>query len=192
MPHSSWGSVSLFDLTFHMRSKPRRSSLVAWVAVVEAAFAVGAVHRGKSATSVPVSSVLAGLQPWVGDLVPPSPAVVTVLPCLISSEPAVPRSKLHAGASLLTDAGNLIVTVCVADCICRIYRIRHQLTYPANRRVGVTFPDAASVNYVSDRGLRRDAVQVPAQVTITMAGYKSIPNQSELGCLSHVSKSLDR
>ena len=63
MPYSSWGSMSLYDLTFHMRNKPCRSSLVAWVAVVEAAFAVGAVHRGKSATSVPVSSVLAGLQP---------------------------------------------------------------------------------------------------------------------------------
>ena len=90
-----------------MRNKPRRSSLVAWVAVVEAASAVGAVHRGKSATSVPVSSVLAGLQPRVADLVPPSPTVVTVLPCLISpdSEPAVPRWKLHAGASLLTDSG---------------------------------------------------------------------------------------
>ena len=107
MPHSSWGSVSLYDLTFHMKNKPRRSSLVAWVAVVEAAFAVGAVHRGKSATSVPMSSVLAVLQPRVADLVPPSPAVVTFLPCLISpdSEPAVPRSKLHAGASLLTDSG---------------------------------------------------------------------------------------
>ena len=98
MPHSSWGSASLYDLTFYMRNKPRRSSLVAWVVVVEAAFAVGAVHRGKSATSVPVSSLLAGLQPRVADSVPPSPAVVTVLPCLISpaSEPDVPRSKLHA------------------------------------------------------------------------------------------------
>ena len=104
MPHSIWYSVSLYDLTFHIRNKPRRSSPVAWVAVVEAAFAVGTVHRGKSATSVPVLSVLAGLQPWVADLVPPSPAVVTVLPCLISpvSEPAVPWSKLHAGACLLT------------------------------------------------------------------------------------------
>ena len=99
--------MSLYDLTFHMRNKPRQSSLVAWVAIVEAAFADGAVHRRKSATSVPVSAVLAGLQRRVADLVPPSPAVVTVLPCLISpdSEPAVPRSKLHAGASLLTDSG---------------------------------------------------------------------------------------
>ena len=74
---------------------------------MEAAFAVGAVHRGKSATSVPVSSVLAGLQLRVADSVPPSPAAVTVLPCLISpaSEPDAPRSKLRAGASLLTDSG---------------------------------------------------------------------------------------
>ena len=74
---------------------------------MEAAFAVGAVHRGKSATSVPVSSVPAAFKPRVADLVPPSPAVVTDLPCLISpdSEPDVPRSKLHAGASLLTDSG---------------------------------------------------------------------------------------
>ena len=107
MPHSSWGSVSLYDLTFHMRNKPRRSSLVAWVTVVEAAFAYGAVHRGKSTTSVPVSSVLAGLQPRVADLVPPSPAVVTYLPCLISpvSEHDVPWSKLHDGTSMLTDSG---------------------------------------------------------------------------------------
>ena len=110
---------------------------------MEAAFAVGAVHRGKSATSVPVSSVLAGLQLWVADSVPPSPAVVTVLPCLISqaSETDAPLSKLRAGASLLTDSGltgdrshpdNLIATVCVADCICRIHRIRSRLTHPAN------------------------------------------------------------
>ena len=74
---------------------------------MEAAFAVGAVHRGKSATSVPVSSVLAGLQPRVAESVPPSPAVVTVLLCLISpvSEPDAQWSKLHAGASLLTDSG---------------------------------------------------------------------------------------
>ena len=59
---------------------------------------------------------------------------------------------------------------------------------PPGRR---DFPRRGICQIVSDRGLRRDAVQVPAQVTITMAGYKSIPNQSELGCLSHVSKSLD-
>ena len=46
----------------------------------------------------------------------------------------------------------------------------------------MTFPNAASVNYVSDWGFRRDAVQVSAQVTITMAGYKSILNQSESVC----------
>ena len=74
---------------------------------MEAAFAVGAVHRGKSATSVLVLSVLVGLQLQVADSVAPSPAVATVLPCLISpaSEPDAPRSKLHAGASLLTDSG---------------------------------------------------------------------------------------
>ena len=73
---------------------------------MEAAVAVGAVHQGQSATSVLVSSVLAGLQPRVADSVAPSPAVVTVLPCLISpaSEPDAPRSKLRAGASLLTDS----------------------------------------------------------------------------------------
>ena len=86
--------------------------------------------------------------------------------------------------------GNLIVTVCVGDCICRIRRIQIRPAHPANCRVGVTFPDAASINHVSDWGLRRDAVQVSSQVTITMAGYKSIPYQSESGCLSHSLKAL--
>ena len=74
---------------------------------MEATVAVGAVHRGKSATSVLVLSVLAGLQPQVADSVAPSPAVATVLPCPIypASEPDAPRSKLCAGASLLTDSG---------------------------------------------------------------------------------------
>ena len=105
--------MSLHGPSSHRRNTSRSTSPYGAVAVSErgavakAAVAVGAVHRGKSATSVPVSSVLAGLQPWVADSVPPSPAVVTVLPCLISpaSEPDVPRSKLHAGASLLTDSG---------------------------------------------------------------------------------------
>ena len=78
---------------------------------MEAAIAVGAIDRGKSATSVLVSSVLAGLQPRVADSVAPSPAIITVLPCLISqaSEPDAPRSKLRAGASLLTDSGLISV-----------------------------------------------------------------------------------
>ena len=107
MPHSSWGNASPYDLTFHRSNKPRLSSLVAFVTVV----AVVAVHRGKSATSVPVSSVLEGLQPRVADSVAPSPAVVTVSPCLISpaSEPDAPRSKLRAGSNLLTDSGLISV-----------------------------------------------------------------------------------
>ena len=78
---------------------------------MEAAVAVGAVHRGKSATSVPVSSVLEGLQPRLANSVAPSPAVVTFLPCLISpaSEPDAPRSKLRAGASFLTDSSLISV-----------------------------------------------------------------------------------
>ena len=80
-------------------------------AVAEAAVAVGTVHQGKSATSVPVSSVLEGLQPRVADSVAPSPAVVTVFPFLITpaSEPDAPRAKLRAGASLLTDSGLISV-----------------------------------------------------------------------------------
>ena len=80
-------------------------------AVAEAAVAVGAVHPGKSATSVPVSSVLEGLQPRVADSVAPSPTVVTVVPYLITpaSEPDAPRWKLSVGASLLTDSGLISV-----------------------------------------------------------------------------------
>ena len=87
--------------------------------------------------------------------------------------------------------GNLVITVCVADCICRVCRILSRFTHPANRWVGVTVPNTATVYHVSDWGLRRGAVQVAAQVTVTMASYKYIPNQSQSGCLSHVPKSLN-
>ena len=103
MPHSSQGNASPYDLTFHRRNKLRLSSLVALVAVAVAAVAVVAVHRGKSTTSVPVSSVLEGLQPRVADSVAPSPAVVTVLlyPISPASEPDVLHLTLRAGSKLI-------------------------------------------------------------------------------------------
>ena len=79
MPHSGQGNASPYDLTFHRRNKLHLSSLVAVVAVAEAATAIVAVHRVKSATSVPVSSVLEGVQRRLADSAAPSPAVVTVL-----------------------------------------------------------------------------------------------------------------
>ena len=93
MPHSSQGNASPYGLTFHRKNKlhVRLSSLVAVVA--KAAAAVVAVHRVNSATSVPVSSVLEGLQRRVPDSLAPSPAVVTVLLCLIS--PASEPDALH-------------------------------------------------------------------------------------------------
>ena len=96
MPHSGWGNTSPYVLTFHRRNKPRLSSLVAIVAVAEAAVAVVAVHRGKSATSVPVSSALEGLQPRVADSVAPSPSVVTVLLCLISPASETDAARHYA------------------------------------------------------------------------------------------------
>ena len=71
---------------------------------MEAAVAVGAVHRETSLTTVPVSSVLEGLQLRVADSVAPSPAAVTVLLCPTppASEPDARRSKSPAGASPLT------------------------------------------------------------------------------------------
>ena len=90
-----------------MKNRLRLSSLVAVVAVAEAVAAVVAVHRVKSATSVPVSSVLEGLQLRVPDSVAPSPAVATVLLCLIS--PASESDALHlilcVRLNLLTDFG---------------------------------------------------------------------------------------
>ena len=99
--------MSLHGPTSHRRNTSRPVAFSEVAAVAEAAVAIGAVHQGKSATFVPVSSVLEGLQPRVADSVAPSPAVVTVFPYLISpaSESDAPRSKLRAGASLLADSG---------------------------------------------------------------------------------------
>ena len=68
---------------------------------MEAAVVVGAVHPGKSVTSVPVPSALEGLQLRVAESVAPSPAAVTVFRRQTppASEPDAPRSKLPAGAS---------------------------------------------------------------------------------------------
>ena len=100
--------MSLHGPSSHRRNTSRPTSPSGTVAVSEggavakAAVAVGAVHPGNNATSVPVSSELEGLQP---QFVAPSPTVVTVFPYLISpaSEPDAPRSKLRAGAIPLTD-----------------------------------------------------------------------------------------
>ena len=90
-----------------MKNRLRLSSLVAVVAVAEAVAAVVAVHRVTSATSVPVSSVLEGLQLRVPDSVAPSTAVATVLLCLVS--PASDSAALYliprVGSNLLTDFG---------------------------------------------------------------------------------------
>ena len=111
MPHSSQGNASPYGLIFHRRNKLRLSRLVVLVAVTEAAVAVVVVHRVKSATSVPVSSVLEGLQRRLADRVAPSPAVVTVLLCLISpaSEPDALRLTLRPGSNLLTDSSLISV-----------------------------------------------------------------------------------
>ena len=88
-----------------MKNKLCLSSLVAVVAVAEA------VHRVKSATSVPVSSVLESLQLRVPDSVAPSPAVATILLCMVS--PASDSDALHlipcVGSNLLTDFGLISV-----------------------------------------------------------------------------------
>ena len=70
-------NVSLHGPSSHRRNTSRLTSPSGTVAVsevaavAEAAVAIGAVHQGKSATSVPVSSVLEGLQPRVADSVAP-------------------------------------------------------------------------------------------------------------------------
>ena len=73
---------------------------------MEAAAVVDAVHRGKSVTSVPMSSALEGLQLRLADSVSSSPAAVAVFPRQAppASEPDVPRSKLPALASPLIDS----------------------------------------------------------------------------------------
>ena len=78
---------------------------------MEAATVVGAVHRGKSVTSVPVPSALEGLQLRVADSVAPSPTAVTVFlrPTPPASAPDAPRSKLPAGASPPTGSGLIFV-----------------------------------------------------------------------------------
>ena len=96
--------------THHVRPVPPERSLFRRKPLSRRLLLPLALSRGKSA-SVPVSSVLPVLQTRLADSVPPSPAVVTVLRCLISpdSEPDLPRSKLRAGASLLTDSGPTLV-----------------------------------------------------------------------------------
>ena len=59
---------------------PRQYSLVWRVAVAVAATVVGAVLRGRSATSAPIPSALEGSQPQVDDSVFPSPVAVTTSP----------------------------------------------------------------------------------------------------------------
>ena len=73
---------------------------------MEAAVAVGTVRRETSLTTVPVSSVLEGLQLRVADSVAPSPAAVTVFLCPTppALEPDAPRSKSPTGASPLPGA----------------------------------------------------------------------------------------
>ena len=105
MSHSSWGNASPYDLTCH--------------------------RRKTSLTTVPVSLVLEGSQLRVADSVALSPAAVFLCPTPPASEPDASRSKSTAGASPLTGSvpisvrshtghtGNLIVTVCVSDCICQ-------------------------------------------------------------------------
>ena len=94
-----------------MKNRPRVSSLDAVVAVAEAVAAVVAVHRITTATSVPVSSVLEGLQVRVPDSVAPSTAVATVLLYLVS--PASDSATLylipHVGSNTLTDFGLISV-----------------------------------------------------------------------------------
>ena len=101
----SSGNVSLHDPTSHRRNTSRLSSLVGRVAVAEMAAVAGTVHRGRSITSVPMSSSLEGSRLWVADSVSPSPAAVTVsrhqVP--LASEPAAPRSSAPAGAGPPTD-----------------------------------------------------------------------------------------
>ena len=94
-----------------MKNRLRLSSLVAVVAVAEAVAAVVAVHQVQSATSVPVSLVLEGLQLRVPDSVAPSSTVVTVLLCPVSS--ASESDALHlipcVGSNLLDDFCLIIV-----------------------------------------------------------------------------------
>ena len=108
MPHSSLGNVSLYGLTSRKRNTLRRSSLVGSVVVAEAVAVVGAVHRGKSVTSVPMSSVLKGLLLQLVDSVSPSPSVF-LRRTPPASEPDAPRSKLPALANPTLDSALIFV-----------------------------------------------------------------------------------
>ena len=103
------------NVSLHGPSSRRRSTLCLTstfgmdvvsevVVVAEAVVAVGAVHRGKIATSVPVSAALGCLQPQPAHPVAPLLTVVTVFLYLISleSEPVAPRPKLCAGVNPVT------------------------------------------------------------------------------------------
>ena len=107
----------LHDPVFHKRNTSHPSSLVGRVAVAEAAAVAevaavaGAVRRGKSITSAPMSSALGGSRLWSTDSVSPSPAAVTVSRPLIppASEPAAPRSLVPAGACPPTEEASISV-----------------------------------------------------------------------------------
>ena len=103
--------MSLCDPASHKRNTSRPFSLVGRVAVAEVAAVAGAVHRGKSVTSVPMSSALGGSRLWSADSMSPSPAAVTVSRPLVppASEPAAPRSLAPAGACPPTDDASISV-----------------------------------------------------------------------------------
>ena len=50
--------------------------------------------------------------------------------------------------------GNFVITVCFTNGYrkCRIHRIRSRFSRPANRRVGMASPTAATVHHISNRG----------------------------------------
>ena len=103
-------NVSLHGLSSRRRSTLRLTSpfglnVVSEVVVVgEAVVAIGAVHRGQIATSVPVSAALGCLQLPPAHLVAILLTGATVFLYLISpeSEPAALRPKLSAGVNPAT------------------------------------------------------------------------------------------
>ena len=103
-------NVSLHDpssrrrSTLHLTSPSGLDVVSEVVVVVGAVVAVGAVHRGQIATSVPVSAALGCLQLAPAHLVALLLPGATVSLCLISpeSEPAALRPKLSAGVNPAT------------------------------------------------------------------------------------------
>ena len=109
--HQSSGNVLLHDPISHRRNTSRLSSLVGRVTVAEVAAVAGAVHQGRSVTSVIMSSSLEGSRLWLADSVSPSPAAVTVSrhPVPPASEPAAPQLSAPAGAGPPTDEASISV-----------------------------------------------------------------------------------